>query len=99
MGAILLQKWGRASDAHVSLDRATQYYYVTDQPTGLSGYTTFIPLDGYPPETVKTPWYEGSFGVVLAQRGDICDADALMSELKRAQRPTAPISTPCKPIP
>ena len=25
--------------------------------------------------------------MVLAQRGDICDADALMSELKRAQRP------------
>ena len=85
-GAILLQKWGRASDARVSLDRAARYYYVTDRPTGLSGYTTFIPLDGYPPETVKTPWYEGSFGVVLAQRGDTCEADALMSELKRAQR-------------
>jgi phage-related protein len=86
-GAVLLERWGRVADAHYSLTRATRYYYVTDIASGLKGYTTFVPDDGYPASTVKTPWYEGSFGVVVAQRGDsVYQADALMAELVRAQR-------------
>jgi hypothetical protein len=67
--------------------RAREVYYVTDPPTGLTGYTTFTPYDGYPPETVKTPWYEGSFGMVLAERGhDVDEAVSLMGRLVPGQR-------------
>ena len=52
-----------------SIARAWAYYYVTDAASGLSGFTTYIPLDGYPAGTVPTPWYEGGFGVALALRG------------------------------
>jgi hypothetical protein len=68
-GAVLLEKWGHASDAAASIARAYAHYYVTDGPTGLSGFTTFIPLDGYPSGTVESPWYEGSFGMVRALQG------------------------------
>jgi hypothetical protein len=87
-GAILLQKWGAPDTSEISLNRARQLYYVTDVASGLSGYTTFIPQDGYPANTVLTPWYEGSFGVALATRGvDQAAADQLMQELIQAQRP------------
>ena len=87
-GAALLQKWGRIGDANQSIARADSLYYVTDPATQLKGYTTFIPQDGYPPTTVKTPWYEGSFGAVVAKRGsDQAAADAVMTQLVRAQRP------------
>ena len=88
-GATLLKKWSRVSDAN-ALARARDPVLLRHrQPTGLSGYTTFTPVDGYPSNTVKTPWYEGSFGVVLAHARARClrrrraDADAG----KRAQRP------------
>jgi hypothetical protein len=61
-------------------------YYVTDAPTGLSGFTTFIPEDGYPLGTVRSPWYEGSFGVVSAIRTqDPSRANDLMATLVKAQ--------------
>jgi phage-related protein len=86
-GATLLEKWNRQSDAVHSLARADQYYYVTDPASGLSGYTTFVPVDGYPANTVTTPWYEGSFGVVCAYRGtDVNYAGVLMQRLVRGQR-------------
>src|SRR5262249_44824416 len=89
-GAVLLQKWGRASDAAVSIARAWQHYYVTDAATGLSGFTTFIPIDGYSASTVLTPWYEGSFGMAVALRangamGDPPRGNGLMSTLARGQ--------------
>jgi hypothetical protein len=89
-GAVLLQKWGRASDAAASIARAWQHYYVTDAASGLSGFTTFTPFDGYPIGTVTTPWYEGSFGMAMALRapramGDPPRANGLMSTLARGQ--------------
>jgi hypothetical protein len=88
-GGVLMTRWNAADpNIMVSLDRAEEFYYVTDVPSGLSGYTTFVPEDGYPPETVQSPWYEGSFGAVVAWRGvDADEADELMAELIRAQRP------------
>jgi hypothetical protein len=86
-GATLLAKWTRVGDAKHSLDRANQFYYVTDPPTGLSGYTTFTPVDGYPDNTVMTPWYEGSFGVEVTYRViDQAQADLLMQRLVKGQR-------------
>jgi hypothetical protein len=86
-GAALLTKWTRLSDANHSLQRANQFYYVTDAASGLSGYTTFTPVDGYPSNTVMTPWYEGSFGAALALRGlDVHAADVLMQSLVKGQR-------------
>jgi phage-related protein len=88
-GAVLLEKWGNAShDPAVSLQRANDLYYVTDVPSGLSGFTTFIPVDGALAGTIETPWYEGSFGVVVAERGNDTDlAASLMETLIAAQRP------------
>ena len=64
----------------------SRLYYVTDAPTGLSGFTTFIPEDGYPVGTVTSPWYEGSFGAVVAIRSqDPMQANALMATLVKAQ--------------
>jgi hypothetical protein len=63
-------------------------YYLTDAASGLSGFTTFSALDGYPPETVPTVWYEGSFGAVAALRDiDPLRARGLEQALVRAQRP------------
>ena len=85
-GAALLQKWGYDSDAATSIARAYAHYYVTDAPSGLSGFTTFIPLDGYPVGTVLTPWYEGSFGMAVALRGsDPPRANGLMATLAVGQ--------------
>jgi hypothetical protein len=85
-GAVLLQKWGHASDAAVSIARAWANYYVTDAASGLSGFTTYIVADGYPAGTVLTPWYEGSFGMVLALRAtDPPRANGLVSTLARGQ--------------
>lgn len=86
-GGDLLAKWGRPTDTAHSLARADQYYYVTDS-SGLAGYTTFTPVDGYPADTVMTVWYEGSFGAVCAWRHyDVTKADLVMQRLIRAQRP------------
>lgn len=86
-GAALLQRWGNSNAARTSIDRALAECYVTDAATGLSGLTTFIAEGGYPPETVKTPWYEGSFGAVVALRLlDVPRANRLLSELRRGQR-------------
>lgn len=85
-GGVLLEKWGRSDAAAVAIERMLRLYHVTDQSTGLSGFTTFVPLDGYPLGTVLTPWYEGSFGAVIAIRGrDPVRANKLMAEMVRAQ--------------
>jgi hypothetical protein len=87
-GAMLLHKWGRSADAAVSIARAYRHYYLTDRPSGLSGFTTFIPLDGYPADMVLAPWYEGGFGMVAALRlADPPRAIGLMATLARGQRP------------
>ena len=67
-GGFVLNRWGRPSATATAIARMSRLYYVTDAPTGLSGFTTFIPDDGYPVGTVTSPWYEGSFGAVVAIR-------------------------------
>src|SRR5262249_12958167 len=67
--------------------RAYAHYYLTDPDTGLAGFTTFTPDDGYPPETVETVWFEGSFGMVAAQRlQSPWKANALLETLIASQR-------------
>jgi hypothetical protein len=85
-GAVLLQKWGHASDAAVSIARAYAHYYVTDAGSGLSGFTTYIALDGYSVSTVESPWYEGGFGMAIALRGsEPPRANGLMATLALGQ--------------
>ncbi|WP_428672061.1 hypothetical protein [Reyranella sp.] len=85
-GGILLDRWGRRSDAAATIARMFRHYLVTDGRTGLSGFTTFVPLDGYPQDTVLTPWYEGSFGAVCAIRSqDPASANRLMAALAVGQ--------------
>lgn|GEM_PF-2121673 len=85
-GGVLLGKWGRPEVHAAAIERMFRLYHVTDQPTGLSGFTTFTPADGYPLGTVLTPWYEGSFGVVIAVRTlSSARANDLMAELVKAQ--------------
>ena len=87
-GAALLEKWGLKAAAAASLARANGHYAVTDTLTGLQGFTTFISLDGYPPDTIPSPWYEGSFGVVIAWRDqDPSHATDLLGKLVTAQNP------------
>lgn len=86
-GAALLHQWGEAAKAQTSMDRAAALYYVTDGSTGRSGYTTVIAADGAALGTVETPWYEGSFGAVVAlRRLDPAAAGRLLRELNRGQR-------------
>ena len=85
-GGVVLNKWSRSPDTKAAIDRMYRLYYVTDAPTGLSGFTTFIPEDGYPLGTVRSPWYEGSFGAVAAIRTqDPSRANDLMATLVKAQ--------------
>ena len=87
-GGIVLGKWGRPEVTAAAIERMFRLYYVTDEPTGLSGFTTFVPADGYPLGTVLTPWYEGSFGAVVALRTlDPVRANELMAALVKAQNP------------
>ena len=87
-GGVLLDKWGRASDTAAAIARMYTHYYVVDETTGLSGFATFVPLDGYSEDTILTPWYEGSFGAACAIRTqDPPHANGLMAALVRAQRP------------
>lgn len=87
-GAVILEKWGRPGDATVAITRMWKLYYVTDEATGLSGFTTFIAADGYPAGTVESPWYEGSFGAVCAIRlQDPAQADSLLAKLIVGQNP------------
>ncbi len=87
-GAALLEKWGLKAAAVASLERANEHYAVTDTLTGLQGFTTFISLDGYPPDTIPSPWYEGSFGVVIAWRDqDPSRAMDILGKLVKAQNP------------
>ena len=85
-GGFVLNRWGRPQATATAIARMSRLYYVTDAPTGLSGFTTFIPEDGYPVGTVTSPWYEGSFGAVVAIRSqDPMQANALMATLVKAQ--------------
>ena len=85
-GSVLLDRWGRDADRQTALDRVHRLYQVTDATTGLSGFTTFVPADGYPLGTVPTPWFEGSFGVAFAlRRQDPARADRLLAMLAAAQ--------------
>jgi hypothetical protein len=87
-GSVLLGRWGRESDGRRTLDRMHRLYYVTDAASGLSGFTTFVPADGYPLGTVASPWYEGSFGAAFAlRRHDPARADRLIATLAEAQHP------------
>ena len=87
-GGIVLGKWDRPEVTAAAIARMFRLYYVTDEPTGLSGFTTFVPADGYPLGTVLTPWYEGSFGAVVALRTlDPVRANDLMATLVKAQNP------------
>ena len=85
-GGVLLGKWGKSERTAVAIARMRRLYYVTDQPTGLSGFTTFVTADGYPLGTVVSPWYEGSFGAVVAIRTlDAAQANDLLATLVKAQ--------------
>ncbi len=85
-GGVLLAKWGKPEITRAAIARMFGLYYVTDEQTGLSGFTTFVPADGYPLGTVLTPWYEGSFGAVIAVRTlDPVLANNLMATLVKAQ--------------
>ena len=87
-GAVLLEKWGLKAAAAASLARAGELYAVTDPATGLRGYTTFISRDGYPPDTIVSPWYEGSLGMVIALRNQQPHkANELLAALVLAQNP------------
>ena len=87
-GGFLLDRWGRPSATAAAIARMSRLYYVTDARTGLSGFTTFIPADGYPVGTVPSPWYEGSFGAVVAIRTqDPARANSLLATLVKAQNP------------
>jgi hypothetical protein len=86
-GAALLDRWGLGIAADASLDRAYRKYWVKDPWTGAEGYSTFTPADGYPPETVKAVWYEGSYGAATAiRRRDPMRANELMALLAKGQR-------------
>lgn len=87
-GSVLLDRWKRPADAAASVARMRELYHIVDGPTGLSGFTTFIPADGYPLGTVLSPWYEGSFGAVCAIRLlDPARANDVMAEVVAAQNP------------
>lgn len=87
-GAALLQKWGYPIEARTAIARAFDLYHLADAPSGLSGFTTFVAEDGYPAETVKAVWYEGSFGAVAAlQAIDPARAQDILQALVRGQRP------------
>lgn len=87
-GGATLQQWGMVDRLQHAMDRAYAHYYVTDPDFGWSGFTTFVPEDGYPPTTVKSPWYEGSFGCVIALRYyDVARAMGLARTLVYAQMP------------
>jgi hypothetical protein len=87
-GGFVLDRWGRSQATATAIARMSRLYFVTDAPTGLSGFTTFIPEDGYPVGTVLSPWYEGSFGAVVAIRTqDPARANGLMATLVQAQSP------------
>jgi len=85
-GSVLLERWGRRGDMRAALERMHRLYYVTDAASGFSGFTTFVPADGYPVGTVPSPWYEGSFGAAFALRNhDPAHADRLIATLAAAQ--------------
>jgi hypothetical protein len=73
---------------HAALERMFQFYFVTDAASGLAGFTTFVPADGYPMGTITSPWYEGSFGAAFALRAhDPARANGLIATLAAAQNP------------
>jgi hypothetical protein len=85
-GSVALVRWGRLESAAAAIERMFRLYHVVDESTGLSGFTTFVAADGYPVGTVVSPWYEGSFGAVVALRMiDPARANALMAVLVKAQ--------------
>ena len=85
-GGVALEKWGHGADRDHAISRAYQKYYVTDDVHHLSGFCTFIPEDGYPPGTVKSPWCEGTFGRVFALRNvDPKRAYGLIATMARGQ--------------
>ena len=87
-GAVVLDRWGRTLDTNAAIGRMCRLYYVTDAATGLSGFTTFIPPDGYPLGTIPSLWYEGSFGAAFAMRiQDPAQAHRLMALLATGQNP------------
>jgi hypothetical protein len=87
-GAVVLDRWGRTLDTNAAIGRMCRLYYVTDAATGLSGFTTFIPADGYPLGTIPSLWYEGSFGAAFAMRiQDPAQANRLMALLATGQNP------------
>jgi len=87
-GAVILEKWGQPADRDTAIARGYAKYYVTDDSYHLSGFTTFIPEDGYPPETVESPWCEGTFGMVVALRNsDPKRALGLIATMARGQLP------------
>jgi hypothetical protein len=86
-GAALFDRWGRGADADVSIERAYREYWVIDFRTHLAGFSTFTPVDGYPSQTVKTVWYEGSYGAATAlRRRDPLRANDLMVLLAKGPR-------------
>ncbi len=85
-GGVLLDRWGKSELTAGAIARMRRLYFVIDQESGLSGFTTFVPADGYPLGTVVSPWYEGSFGVVIVIRTlDPQQANDLMATLVKAQ--------------
>lgn len=87
-GSVALVRWGWRESAAAAIERMFRLYHVVDESTGLSGFTTFVPADGYPVGTVVSPWYEGSFGAVVAIRMiDPARANRVMESLVKAQNP------------
>jgi hypothetical protein len=83
-GSIFLNAAGRPDLAALSLGRTTAFT-VTDD--GAAGFLAFAPQPSVP-NPVPSVWFEGSFGVALAQarHGDTTGYVATMSGLRAAQR-------------
>ena len=92
-GSIFLDAVGRSQQATLSLGH-TAAFEVRDGPT--IGYLAFRPQPAMP-DPVPSVWFEGSFGVALAQarHGDTVGYRTTMSGLRPAQRPDGsfPVAT------
>ncbi len=83
-GSVYLQATQQITQSRTALKNTTAFR-ITDR--GVSGYTPFIAGGGYP-GAIPTVWFEGSFGVLLAQyrAGKGTDYQSLTSSLLRGQQ-------------
>lgn len=97
-GAVWLTRIGRADLAAVALADIPAYR-VTDQ--GISGMLAFKAQPAMPNPT-PTVWFEGTFGLAMAQArvGDSAAHDATLAALAAGQRPDGsfPVATTADPV-